>query len=186
MPRTSRSRTDPPGLPRWARVTDRRRAHIARVAALLDGWADALEIAVRERGRWLRAAWMHDALKDASARVVRALAGGVWDAPSLWHGPAAAARAARAGERDRGVLDAVRYHSVGCADWDAVGRMLYLADYLEPGRRHHDARRAKYAARVPADPEGVLRAVAAERIARGVAKGWPLLPETVAFWNAVV
>jgi hypothetical protein len=32
----------------------------------------------------------------------------------------------------------------------------------------------------------MLRVVASERIARGVARGWPLLPETVAFWNAVV
>jgi len=143
-------------------------------------------ISTRERRRWRRAAWLHDALKDAPVRVVRSLAGAAWDAPSLWHGPAAAARAARAGERDRGVLDAVRYHSVGCARWDGVGRMLYLADYLEPGRRHHGRRLAKYADRVPADPGGMLRVVAAERIARGIVEGWPLLPETVAFWNAIL
>jgi HD superfamily phosphohydrolase YqeK len=156
------------------------------VAALLEEWAGALGASARERGRWLRAAWLHDALKDAPARVVRELAAEVWEAPSLWHGPAAAARAARAGERDRGVLDAVRYHSVGYAGWDAAGRMLYLADYLEPGRRHHDTRLARYAARVPADPDGMLRIVAAERVARGIVQGWPLLPETVAFWNALL
>lgn len=143
-------------------------------------------VSSRERRRWLRAAWLHDALKDAPTRAVRVLAGAAWGAPSLWHGPAAAARAARAGERDRGVLDAVRYHSVGYARWDSVGRMLYLADYLDPGRRHHDRRLARLAARVPADPDGMLRLVAAERIARGIADGWPLLPETVAFWNQIL
>jgi HD superfamily phosphohydrolase YqeK len=183
--RTSRSRADGQELPRWARVTDRRRRHIARVAALLDQWAEAMAVSDRERRRWLRAAWLHDALKDAPLDAQRRLARGAWDAPSLWHGPAAAARAARAGERDRGVLAAVRYHSVGYARWDAAGRMLYLADYLDPGRRHHDDRLAGYAARVPEDPDRLLRAVASERIARGVAKGWPLLAETVTFWNAL-
>src|SRR2546426_7680524 len=41
-----------------------------------------------------RAAWLHDALRDAPA------------ADELQHGPMAAERAARDGERDPGVLDA--------------------------------------------------------------------------------
>jgi len=167
-------------------MTDKRLAHVARVAALLERWARARRVGTRERRRWLRAAWLHDALKDAPRWVVRDLAGGVWSAPSLWHGPAAAVWAAQEGERDRGILDAVRYHSVGYANWDEVGRMLYLADYLEPGRRHNGRAQADLAARVPDDPDRVLWTVAAERIGCGVAAGWPLLRETVAFWNALV
>ena len=180
---TRSPRTDA-GLPPWAVVTKRRTRHIAGVVALLDEWADAMRVSAREHRRWRRAAWLHDALKDAPRATVRRLAGGVWDAPSLWHGPAAARRAERDGERDRGVLDAVRYHSVGWAGWDRAGRMLYLADYLEPGRRRIPNRAAR-AARVPDDPDGVLREIAAERIVRTVTKGWPLLPETVDFWNAL-
>jgi len=172
------------GLPAWAVVTSRRAAHVARVVAQLERWADAMGVKGRERRRWVRAAWLHDALKDAPRRVVRRLSGGIWGAPSLWHGPAAARRAERAGERDEGVLDAVRYHSVGYAGWDRVGRMLYLADYLEAGRRRIPGRRAR-ARRVPDAPDAVLREVAAERIARSIAKGWPLLSETVDFWNAL-
>jgi len=167
-------------------MTDKRLVHVARVAALLDAWGRARRVGTRERRRWLRAAWLHDALKDAPRWVVRDLSGGVWNAPSLWHGPAAAVWAAHEGERDPGILDAVRFHSVGYADWDEVGRMLYLADYLEPGRRHNGRAQADLAAGVADDPDGVLRIVAAERIGRGVAKGWPLVPETVAFWNALV
>src|SRR5438034_2438117 len=88
-------------LPPWAVVTPERRAHIERVAALLTEWAGAMRVPAAERGRWLRAAWLHDALRDAPA------------ANELEHGPRAADRAARDGEADRGVLDAVRYHSVG-------------------------------------------------------------------------
>jgi HD superfamily phosphohydrolase YqeK len=167
-------------------VTSKRRHHIERVVRLLTDWADAMGVATRERNRWLRAAWAHDALKDAPAHVVRRLARPAFGPEAVWHGPAAARRAEQDGERDTGVLTAIRYHSVGYAGWDRVGRMLYLADFLEEARRHHDGRRRKQARRVPEDPEGVLREVAADRIAYGLAKGWPLLPETVAFWNGLV
>lgn len=162
-------------LPDWAVVTPERRAHIAGVAALLERWAHALSVSDGERARWLRAAWLHDALRDAE---------GFDD--ELAHGPAAADRAARDGERDQGVLDAVRYHSIGCARWDGVGRMLYCADFLEPGRKFDRAERGALAERLPSDPAAVLRAVAERRIHWVVRSGWRLLPETVAFWNALV
>jgi 2-amino-4-hydroxy-6-hydroxymethyldihydropteridine diphosphokinase len=63
--------------------------------------------------------------------------------------------------------------------------MLYLADFLDPGRRFDASQRCLWAARVPADPMRVLREVARARIERGLRKGWPLLPETVEFWNAL-
>ena len=163
-------------LPAWAQVTPARRSHVERVAALLGEWAGAMRIDRPERDRWLRAAWLHDALRDAPLKDLMA------------HGPAAAERAAQDGEHDRGVLDAVRYHTIGYAGWDAVGRMLYLADFLEPGRDFDlngpDGRRA-LAARVPADRDAVLREVARRRIEWVLRSGWPLLPETVAFWNAL-
>jgi 2-amino-4-hydroxy-6-hydroxymethyldihydropteridine diphosphokinase len=63
--------------------------------------------------------------------------------------------------------------------------MLYLADFLDPGRRFDADQRQAWAARVPADPATVLREVARARIERGLRKGWPLLPETVGFWNGL-
>src|SRR5258708_3773439 len=111
-------------LPDWAQVEPVRRAHIERVAALIASWGDSMNIDPAERERWLRAAYLHDALRDAPREVLRELAPDRWHSPSLLHGPAAAEFAARHGERDNGVLDAVRYHSVGYAGWDAAGRML--------------------------------------------------------------
>src|SRR5438094_750753 len=107
-------------------------------------------------------------------------------ADALAHGPMAAERAARAGETDRGVLDAVRYHSLGYAGWDDVGKMLYLADYLEPGRAFDREGRASLAARVPQGRDTVLQQVAARRIARVIDGRWPLVRETVDFWNSLV
>lgn len=161
-------------LPEWAQVSADRRAHIERVVALLNHWADAMHSDAKERARWLRAGWLHDALRDAPV-----------DDPFA-HGPAAADRAAATGERDRGVLDAVRYHTVGSADWDDVGRMLYLADFLEPGRPYDRADRPELARRVPAERDAVLRQVAQRRIEWVLRSSWPLPVETVAFWNSLV
>ena len=161
-------------LPAWAVVTPERRAHIERVVGLLDSWAAARRAPVAERARWLKAGWLHDALRDAPA------------ADELAHGPMAAERAARAGETDRGVLDAVRYHSLGYAGWDDVGKMLYLADYLEPGRAFDREVRASLAARVAQDRDTVLEQVAARRVARVIDGRWPLVRETVDFWNSLV
>lgn len=172
-------------LPAWAQVSDERLAHIARVAALADGWARRMGLSVEERRRWLRAAWLHDALRDADAVTIDRWAPNTNGPRELRHGPASAARAAAEGEHDEGVLSAVRYHSIGYAGWDAVGRALYCADYLEPGRAFKREWRAELAARFPDDPAGVLRAVATDRLLHLVGSGWPIPEPTVGFWNSV-
>ncbi len=166
-------------------MSESRRAHAERVGALLVEWGDAMAMGRSEVDRWLRAAAFHDAVKDAPRAVLRDLAPDAWGLDKLRHGPAAAELARQHGERDQGVLDAVRYHSVGFAGWDRVGRMLYIADYLEPGRRHQPTLLEGLAARVPSDTDRVLCTVARIRIAHHVDRGLPLLPETVAFWNAL-
>jgi HD superfamily phosphohydrolase YqeK len=161
-------------LPDWAQVSTPRRAHIERVVALLDSWAEAMQVTPKERERWIRAGWLHDALRDAPFT------------DRLAHGPAAADRAAATGERDRGVLDAIRYHTIGSPDWDDVGRMLYLADFLEPGRAADHTDRADLAQRVPSERDATLQEVARRRLEWVLRSGWRLAPETVAFWNQLV
>lgn len=172
-------------FPAWARMSPARRAHVERVAALLERWADRMGVAATERRRWLHAAALHDALKDAPREELAALIGETDLPPKLWHGPAAAVRAESDGDADAGVLDAVRYHSLGWARWDGVGRMLYLADYLEPGRRHHDADRAALIERVPEAPEDALRAVVAARMGWALTSQWSVPAETVELWDAL-
>jgi HD superfamily phosphohydrolase YqeK len=176
----------PDQVPAWAQVSPERRAHIGRVAELAARWADRLAVAPDERRRWLWAVWLHDALRDADAAT---LARWAPDAPGpgeLRHGPASAARAAADGERDQGVLDAVRFHSLGYAGWDMVGRVLYCADYLEPGRTFKREWRAELAARYPDAPDDVLRTVAADRLRQLVESRWPIPEPTAGFWNSVV
>lgn len=175
-----------PTLPPWAAVTPERLAHIERVAALVAGWADRLDIPISERNRWLRAVWLHDALRDAPAEELERWASSTPGPTELKHGPASAARAKAEGELDRGVLDAVRYHSMGLPEWDMVGRMLYCADYLDPGRTFDRERRAELAELLPRDPRGVLLEVARARVKHQLKSGWPLLDPTVRFWNSLV
>ena len=173
-------------LPSWAEVMPEREAHIGRVAALAEGWAARMRVSDAERARWLRAVWLHDALRDATAATLDQWAPDTAGPDELRHGPASAARAAADGETDRGVLEAVRYHSVGHPAWDMVGRVLYCADYLEPGRAFNAEHRALLANRFPDDPAAVLRSVAAERLTHLVGSGWPLPQSTVDFWNSLV
>lgn len=172
-------------FPPWARITPARVKHVEGVCALLTRWSDEMRASPAETDRWIRAAVLHDAVKDAPKAELAELADVPWGVPKLLHGPAAAVLAARDGETDLGVLAAVRYHSVGFAGWDDTGRMLYLADYLEPGRHGLPASLQALRERVPQQPHDALREVARLRLTHELGKAHPLLPETVAFWNAL-
>ena len=172
-------------LPAWAQVTEKRRNHIMRVTSLLATWAGQMHISEEERRAWIDAGRTHDALKDAPDRELIALVGDAPYEPQMLHGPAAAVRMERDGETRQGVLDAVRYHTVGYPDWDRTGRALYMADFLEPGRGFSQRDRAFLAAQVPHDFDGVFRQVVRARLEWSLHEGHSLFPETVALWNAV-
>ena len=93
-----------PSLPHWALVSPKRREHIERVAELAGRWASAMGTSDTERRRWLRAVWLHDALRDAPEAELRKWAPDARGPLELRHGPASAARAKAEGETDRGVL----------------------------------------------------------------------------------
>ena len=174
-----------PTLPAWARVSPERLQHIQRVAELVARWSDEMGVPASERNRWLRAVWLHYALRDATSEELGALAPSSHGPLELRHGPASASRAKAEGETDRGVLDAVRYHSVGLAEWDMVGRTLYCADYLEPGAGEREGERAALAARFPGDPHGVLYEVARSRMLFLIRSGWPIPEPAYRFWNSL-
>lgn len=170
-------------LPGWARVSEKRRGHIARVTGLLERWAGEIALSGEEASMWRDAGRLHDALRDAPEPELRALTGDD-DAPvGLLHGPAAARRLAEEGEVRRSLLDAVRWHTIGHPRWDRVGRALYMADFLEPGRSFARADRAFLAAHVAHDFDGVFRQVVRWRLEWSLGEGNALFPETVALWN---
>jgi HD superfamily phosphohydrolase YqeK len=173
-------------LPSWAQVSEKRIGHIGRVTTLLDDWALALELTAQEAKAWHDAGLYHDALRDAPEHELRALAGELPGyTTDMLHGPAAAARMLADGESRADVLDAVRYHTVGSATWGRLGRALYMADYLDPGRKFSRRDRAYLASQVPHAFDSTFRQVLRARLEWSLREGMRLFPEAVALWNSV-
>jgi HD superfamily phosphohydrolase YqeK len=172
-------------LPDWAIVTEKRRGHIARVTALLDEWAERMQLDPAEAKAWHDAGRWHDALRDATPDVLRTIV----DAPDLpdgiLHGPAAAAKLAREGEVRRSVLEAVRWHTMGHPEWDRTGRALFMADFLEPGRGFMHADRAFLAAQLPHNFDGIFRQAVRMRLEWTLREGNRIFEGTVELWNSV-
>lgn len=175
----------PLDMPDWAQVGEKRRAHIARVTSLLDRWALQLRLDVAEAQAWHDVGRFHDALRDAPEAELRRLAAGYELPLEVLHGPAAATLLESIGETRTGVLNAVRWHTMGSAGWDRVGRALYMADFLEPGRNFMRADRAFLADHLPHDFDGVFRQVVRMRLEWTLREGKALFPEAVGLWNSI-
>lgn len=172
-------------LPEWACASPKRRAHIGRVAALMGEWAAALGLSEDDRTRWVAAAWLHDVLRECPPDEMRPIVPDEFRhlPGKLLHGPAAAERLA--GEADPELLDAIRYHTLGSPRFGALGRALYLADFLEPGRRYESAWTAGLRGRMPHDLDGVMREVVQARVGHVTGSGSTLHPETRALHEQV-
>jgi HD superfamily phosphohydrolase YqeK len=81
------------------------------------------------------------------------------------HGPAAAERLREEGVADEELLAAVAYHTIGDPSFGQLGRALYAADFLEPGRTFRAEWRAELRERVPAELDAVVLEVARARVA---------------------
>jgi HD superfamily phosphohydrolase YqeK len=172
-------------LPQWACVNEKRRAHIERVTTLLERWASELRVGDDEARSWRDAGMLHDALRDATEERLRGLVPRADFITEMLHGPAAAVMLEREGEQRAELLDAVRWHTVGSASWGRLGRALFMADFLEPGRNFARADRAYLATHVAADFDATFRQVVRMRIDHALREGHTLFPETVALWNLV-
>ncbi|HSJ06547.1 MAG TPA: HD domain-containing protein [Longimicrobiales bacterium] len=160
---------------------------MSRVADLMGEWAEVLGVPAADRVRWRAAGYLHDCLRDAPVGALRAMVPETFDGLNgrLLHGPAAAARLRQDGVADEPLLLAITWHTTGHPDLDRLGRCLYIADFIEPGRRHEPVQLARLRERMPADVDGVLRDVLQMRIAHVLREQRPLRSETAAFWSAV-
>lgn len=172
-------------LPAWALVSEKRQAHIERVTHLLDRWSNALNLTPADQQLWHDAGRYHDALRDAPLEQLRLAVGDPSLPDTVLHGPAAAVYLEREGETRSELLDAIRAHTLGNPAWGRVGRALFMADYLEPGRPFSQQDRAFLASHVPVDFDGVFRQVVRTRIEWTLREGKAIFPETVALWNRV-
>jgi HD superfamily phosphohydrolase YqeK len=171
-------------LPAWTTVSPKRLAHMGRVAGLMREWAEALRLPSHEVERWTAAGWLHDALRDADPEVLRRQVPPAFRDlhPLLLHGPAAAERLD--GDADEELRDAIRYHTLGFAGFGTLGKALYLADFMEPGRTFDPEWTASLRARMPDELDAVLRDVVSARV-RHVGEAGEVHPLTLEFHRAV-
>lgn len=175
-------------LPEWVVACGKRREHMARVAELLAEWAGALGLPQSEMVRWRAAGFLHDALRDEDPESLRArMPPSLRCLPGLLlHGPAAAERLRVDGVLDGELLRAVAFHTVGDPAFGALGKAVYAADFLEPGRSFLPEWRAELRERMPGDFDEVVHDIARARIKNLLERDISVLPRTVGFWNALV
>lgn len=102
--------------------------------------------------------------------------------PHLLHGPVAAASVrAEFGVSDPVVLEAIRLHTTGDAQMGPVAQVVYLADYIEPGRDFPEVDQLRQLAQT--DLRRALLAAFDHSIAYVLSRGWLLHPRSVAARN---
>jgi len=174
-------------LPDWAVARKKRRAHMARVATLLRGWGEARGDGPRDVERWAAVGYLHDVLRDADPDQLRAALSRPLDhlPDEVIHGPAAADRLRRGGVTDEPLLAAIAFHTLGSPEFDDIGKALYVADFLEPGRKVQPKWRARLRDEMPGGLDAVAKAVVGKRVQFLIKKGRPVPPETFGLWNVL-
>ncbi|WP_018661378.1 bis(5'-nucleosyl)-tetraphosphatase (symmetrical) YqeK [Heyndrickxia acidiproducens] len=103
----------------------------------------------------------------------------------LWHAPVGAYLVEKeAGIRDSDVLGAIRFHTSGRAGMSKLEKIIYLADYIEPGRSFPGVEEARRLAAKNLD-EAVLYA-AGHTIQFLAGKQQAIFPETFSLYNDLI
>ena len=151
--------------------------------------AEAERLAVlhgADKEKAVLAAWLHDCTRgmpDEEAKRLCKENGWKPDAimkkrPMLLHGYTAAIVARRDfGVEDEEVLDAVRFHTTGCAGMSMLAKIVYLADATEPNREDFPGL-ADIRALAARDLNGAAALAMAESIRYTESKNEPLHPLT--------
>jgi predicted HD superfamily hydrolase involved in NAD metabolism len=133
---------------RWEALSAHRKAHSTRVADLCRALAD---VHGQDAAVLYLAGLYHDVAREMPREVLlqeaRRLAWPVdgWEEkePLLLHGPVAGVWAREAGLAEPGV-DAIFWHTTAHPGLSPAGRILFIADGVEPGRGDYPGRRALY------------------------------------------
>lgn len=126
---------------RFQRLSQHRRDHIARVMMAMEGLARAHGMDV-EAARL--AAFGHDLaremsrpdLKDEATRLGLRIGAEEEHEPILLHGPIAARWLRQAHRGNPSVWQAIEFHTTGAPGLDDLGKALFIADGVEPGRQY--------------------------------------------------
>ncbi|MED1205062.1 bis(5'-nucleosyl)-tetraphosphatase (symmetrical) YqeK [Heyndrickxia acidicola] len=105
--------------------------------------------------------------------------------PELWHAPAGAYLVEKeAGLLDQEILDAIRYHTSGRESMTLLDKVIYVADYIEPGRTFKGVEEARKLAEIDLN-EALIYAVR-NTIAFLMNKNQAVYPDTFAMYNDLI
>jgi predicted HD superfamily hydrolase involved in NAD metabolism len=103
----------------------------------------------------------------------------------LWHAPAGAYLVEReAGIKNKEVLDAIRYHTSGRPGMTLLEKVIYLADYIEPGRHFPGVDEVRALAKENLD-KALIQAVK-NTILFLMKKNQPVYPDSFKTYNDLV
>ncbi|MBS4176267.1 bis(5'-nucleosyl)-tetraphosphatase (symmetrical) YqeK [Lederbergia citrea] len=102
--------------------------------------------------------------------------------PELWHGPVAAHLVYdKFGIDDESILNAIRFHTTGRANMTLFEKIIYLADYIEPGRKFPGVEKTRGMALVDLD-QALLQALR-NTITFLIDRNSPIFPDTFEAYN---
>ncbi|MBI0576419.1 bis(5'-nucleosyl)-tetraphosphatase (symmetrical) YqeK [Neobacillus cucumis] len=103
----------------------------------------------------------------------------------LWHAPAGAYLVEKeAGITDTEVLTAIRYHTSGRIGMSLLEKVIYLADYIEPGRHFPGVEEVREMAKENLD-KALIKSIQ-NTISFLLKKNQPIYPETFQTYNDLV
>ncbi|WP_070120735.1 bis(5'-nucleosyl)-tetraphosphatase (symmetrical) YqeK [Bacillus marinisedimentorum] len=103
----------------------------------------------------------------------------------LWHAPAGAVLVREeTGLEDADILSAIRWHTTGKAGMTALDKVIFLADYIEPGRSFPGVNEVRSLAEQSLDDAVIL--ALKNTIQFIMSKGQPVFPDTVDAYNDLV
>lgn len=103
----------------------------------------------------------------------------------LWHAPVGAYLAEKeAGINDEEVLDAIRYHTFGRIGMTLLEKVIYLADYIEPGRHFPGVEDVRVIAEKSLD-KALIKSIQ-NTILFLMKKGQPVFPATFYTYNDLI
>lgn len=136
------------------------------------------------------AAWLHDCAKALDREAMLPMLGRAGadrqerGLPALWHAPVGAYLARRDfAVNDPEILGAIRRHSTGSPGQTPLQKLLFVADYIEPGRpKWPELPALRRLAR--RDLDAAWSQVLKEKLMDLIRRGRPLHPRSLAAYNS--
>lgn len=169
-------------------VSKDRNAHIMRVVEMANTLAEIFDLSTKEQEQLCISAWLHDSTKDFSDKQLESLLERenqtllTYPKP-VWHSFASAILGRDYFKIDDPVIfNAVYYHTIGHPSLDRVGKLLFLADYIEVGRTFPCAVESRKIA-LDGDLNGALRATLINTMTYLKASNKAVMAETELFYS---